>query len=77
MPSGGPNNEPLLVPGGSYDYRPAPSNFKRSNFRNNGNSTVINLNGIVDSESARRSIESLLQTSSLRTGAVNLNRVAI
>jgi hypothetical protein len=73
----GPNNEPLLVPGGSYDYRPAPSNFKRSNFRNNGNSTVINLNGIVDSESARRSIESLLQTSSLRTGAVNLNRVAI
>ena len=72
----GPNDEPLLIPGGSYDYRPAPSNFRRSNFRNSGG-TVINLNGIVDAESARRSIESLLQTSSLRTGTVNLNRVAI
>lgn len=34
--------------------------------------TVINLNGIVDAESARRSIERLLQNSSKRTGAINL-----
>ena len=39
--------------------------------------TIINLNGIVDAESARRSIESLLQSSSIRTGAVNFNRAVI
>jgi hypothetical protein len=37
-----------------------------------GGSTVININGIVDAESARRSIERLLQDSSRRTGAINL-----
>jgi hypothetical protein len=37
-----------------------------------GNMT-INLNGIVDAESARRSIEQLMQKSSKRTGQVNLN----
>ena len=33
--------------------------------------TVINLNGIVDAESARRSIENLLQQSAIRSGKVN------
>jgi hypothetical protein len=42
-----------------------------------GRQTVINLNGIVDAESARRTIENLLQQSSIRTGTVNVNRVAI
>lgn len=67
---------------GKHDYSiqpdlTAPSNFRNSRGGNMGAHTVINLNGIVDAESARRSIESIMQTSSLRTGAVNLNRVAI
>jgi hypothetical protein len=36
-----------------------------------GGTTIINLNGIIDGESARRSIEKLLQDSARRTGAVN------
>lgn len=52
-----------------------PQNFRQSG--NSGNQTIINLNGIVDAESARRSIEALLQSSSIRTGAVNLNRAVI
>jgi hypothetical protein len=40
----------------------------------NGGNTIINLNGIVDAESARRSIEQLMKTSSLRTGEVKINR---
>jgi hypothetical protein len=53
----------LFVPSGSGSIRP-----------NAGGSgtTIINLNGIVDAESARRSIERLLQNSSRRTGAINL-----
>jgi hypothetical protein len=53
----------LFVPSGSGSIRP-----------NAGGSgtTIINLNGIVDAESARRSIERLLQDSSRRTGAINL-----
>lgn len=38
----------------------------------NGGTTIININGVIDAESARRSIERLLQTSSIRTGAINL-----
>jgi hypothetical protein len=38
----------------------------------NGGGTVININGVVDAESARRSIERLLQSSARRTGAINL-----
>jgi hypothetical protein len=37
-----------------------------------GGSTIINLNGIIDAESARRSIEKLLQDSARRTGPINL-----
>ena len=39
---------------------------------NLGGTTII-MNGVVDGESARRSIEKVMQTSSRRTGAVNLN----
>jgi hypothetical protein len=53
----------LFVPSGSGSIRP--------NAGGNG-TTIINLNGIVDAESARRSIERLLQNSSRRTGAINL-----
>ena len=38
---------------------------------NGGGGIVINLNGIVDAESARRSIERLFQNSTRRTGALN------
>jgi hypothetical protein len=38
-----------------------------------GGTTIINLNGIVDAESARRAIENILKSSSVRTGAVNVN----
>lgn len=36
-----------------------------------GGQTIINLNGIVDAESARRSIEQLIQRSARRTGAID------
>jgi hypothetical protein len=52
----------LFVPSGSGSVRP----------NGGGGTTIINLNGIVDAESARRSIERLLQNSSRRTGAINL-----
>jgi len=39
---------------------------------NNASSTTIIMNGVIDGESARRSIERLMQDSSRRTGAVNL-----
>lgn len=37
-----------------------------------GGNITINMNGIIDGESARRSIEKLLQDSARRTGAINL-----
>lgn len=37
-----------------------------------GGTTIININGIVDAESARRSIERLLQQSARRSGTLNL-----
>jgi hypothetical protein len=48
------------------------SGFVQKASASGGGTTVINLNGIVDAESARRSIERLLQDSSRRTGAINL-----
>lgn len=52
-------------------FTPSASGNITPNGRINGGTTIINLNGIVDAESARRSIEALLKQSSLRTGAVN------
>ena len=37
-----------------------------------GGQTIININGVIDAESARRSIEKLLQNSARRTGPINL-----
>jgi hypothetical protein len=38
---------------------------------NGSGQTIININGVIDAESARRSIERLLQNSTRRTGALN------
>lgn len=51
-----------FVPSGSGSIRPD----------NGGNGVTIVMNGVIDGESARRSIERLLQNSSRRTGAINL-----
>jgi hypothetical protein len=52
----------MFVPAGSGSIRPAGG----------GGNTVININGVIDAESARRSIEKLLQNSARRTGPINL-----
>jgi hypothetical protein len=52
----------MFVPSGSGSIRQASG----------GGTTVINLNGIVDAASARRSIERLLQTQSRISGPINL-----
>jgi hypothetical protein len=51
-----------FVPSGSGSIRPD---------RGNGGGVTVIMNGIIDGESARRSIEKLLQDSARRTGAVN------
>jgi len=53
----------MFVPTGSGSIRPADGG---------GGNTVININGVIDAESARRSIEKLLQNSARRTGPINL-----
>ncbi len=53
----------LFVPSGSGSIRPD---------NGGGQGVTIIMNGVIDGESARRSIERLLQDSSRRTGAVNL-----
>lgn len=53
----------MFVPSGSGSIRPSGGG---------GGQTIINLNGIIDAESARRSIEKLLQDSARRTGPINL-----
>jgi hypothetical protein len=52
-----------FVPSGSGSIRPD---------NGSGQGVTIIMNGVIDGESARRSIERLLQDSSRRTGAVNL-----
>jgi hypothetical protein len=53
----------MFVPSGSGSIRPD---------NGAGQGVTIIMNGVIDGESARRSIERLLQDSSRRTGAVNL-----
>jgi SLT domain-containing protein len=53
----------LFVPSGSGSIRPD---------NGAGQGVTIIMNGVIDGESARRSIERLLQDSSRRTGAINL-----
>jgi hypothetical protein len=52
-----------FIPAGSGSIRPGAGG---------GGNTVININGVIDAESARRSIEKLLQNSARRTGPINL-----
>jgi hypothetical protein len=52
-----------FVPSGSGSIRPDAGN---------GGGVTIVMNGIIDGESARRSIEKLLQNSARRTGPINL-----
>jgi hypothetical protein len=49
------------------------SGFVQKASASGGGTTVINLNGIVDAASARRSIERLLQTQSRISGPINLS----
>jgi phage-related protein len=56
---------------GSEIFTPNSSGVIRQDRGNGGGNTFI-LNGIVDAESARRTIERVMQNSTLRTGAVNL-----
>ena len=56
---------------GVETFIPAGSGSIRSG-AGGGGQTIINLNGIIDAESARRSIEKLLQDSARRTGPINL-----
>lgn len=53
----------MFVPSGSGSIRKASGT---------GDGVTIIMNGVIDGESARRSIERLLQDSSRRTGAINL-----
>jgi phage-related protein len=55
---------------GSEIFTPNSSGVIRRDTGSGGNTFI--LNGIVDAESARRSIERVMQNSTLRTGAVNL-----
>lgn len=59
----------LFIPSGSGSITPA------HRVGNGGNTFVFN--GIVDGESARRSIERVLQQSSIRSGAINLQGSAL
>jgi hypothetical protein len=72
--SGGPvmGGSPYLVgERGPELFVPSTSGSIVPNNRMGGGTTVININGVVDAESARRSIERLIQQSSRRTGPVN------
>jgi hypothetical protein len=53
-----------FIPSGAGTIRSASSSM--------GDGVTIIMNGVIDGESARRSIERLLQDSSRRTGAINL-----
>jgi hypothetical protein len=64
-------NEPYRVGEfGPETFVPTGSGSIRPNAGNGGGVTIV-MNGIIDGESARRSIEKLLQDSARRTGAVN------
>ncbi len=54
-------------------FVPGNSGFIQKASASGGGTTVINLNGIVDAASARRSIERLLQTQSRVSGPINLS----
>ena len=57
---------------GPETFMPSNSGFIQKASSSMGGNTVININGIVDAASARRSIERLLQTQSRISGPINL-----
>jgi hypothetical protein len=67
----GENGPEMFVPSGAGGIRTA------SQTRGMLGGTVINLNGIIDADSARRSIEYVLQNSGKRLGAINLTGSAL
>jgi len=73
--SSGAPSTPLVRRGkGGYSSMVTGSSMVTpSTTKSNNGGTTINLNGIVDAESARRTIEKLMRESSLRTGTVQLN----
>jgi hypothetical protein len=56
---------------GSEVFIPSTSGQIIPNNRLGGGGNTFIFNGVIDGESARRSIERLLQSSARRTGAVN------
>lgn len=64
---------PSLTPNTGLTTGGARGFMSSSQARSRGNTTIINLNGIVDGESARRNIERILQKSSIQSGPINLN----
>jgi hypothetical protein len=72
--SGAPSTPPVRRGKGGYSAMVTGSSMVTpSTAKSDKGGTTINLNGIVDAESARRTIEKLMRESSLRTGTVNLN----
>jgi hypothetical protein len=72
--SGAPSTPPVLRGKGGYSAMVTGSSMVTpSTAQSNKGGTTINLNGIVDAESARRTIEKLMRESSLRSGTVQLN----
>lgn len=67
----GENGPEMFVPSGAGGIRTA------SQTRGMLGSTVININGVLDADSARRSIEYVLQNSGKRLGAINLTGSAL
>ena len=57
---------------GSEVFIPGTSGQIIPNNKLGGGGTIININGVIDAESARRSIEKLLQNSARRTSPINL-----
>lgn len=72
-------NQPLVglrtqkagVPLTGYPATGAPRNFRQSQ------PVIINMNGVVDGDSARRSIERVIQQSTIRSGKVNFEGSAL
>jgi hypothetical protein len=64
---------PNATPSDPFGIKGKPT-YKPTSMAGTGNTTVINLHGIIDGEASRRVIEKVLQQSSLRTGNVVVNR---
>jgi hypothetical protein len=72
--SGAPSTPPVRRGKGGYSAMVTGSSMVTpSTAKSDKGGTTINLNGIVDAESARRTIEKLMRESSLRSGKVNLD----